>query len=94
MLQKVLQVGNSAAVTIPAPMLQELGLMVGDQVEVKAKKRPVKIEVIPAKKILKKNAGITPEFVASVEEFIKEYRPVLNELAKNPKWLKEHTKKK
>lgn len=82
MLQKVLQVGNSAAVTIPAPILNELGLTVGDQVEVRANKRPVKIEVIPAKKILKKSAGITPEFAASVEEFIKEYRPVLNELAK------------
>ena len=83
MLQKVLQVGNSAAVTIPVPALKELGLMVGDQVEVKIKNRPLKIEIIPAgKKVLKKTSGITPEFVKSVEEFIKEYRPVLAELAK------------
>lgn len=83
MLQKVLQVGNSAAVTIPAPMLQELGLMVGDQVEVKANKRPLKIEVIPTKKkLLRRGSGITPEFVKSVEEFIKEYKSVLVELAK------------
>ncbi len=83
MLQKVLQVGNSAAVTIPAPILNELGLSVGDQVEVRAKKRPVKIEVTPVKRsFLRKASGITPEFVASVEEFIKEYKPVLIELAK------------
>lgn len=83
MLQKVLQVGNSAAVTIPAPMLKELGLMVGDQVQVRANKRPLKIEVIPTKKkILRKESGITPGFVKSVEEFIKEYKPVLMELAK------------
>ena len=83
MLQKVLQVGNSAAVTIPAPVLQELGLMVGDQVEIKARKKPLKIEIVPtSKKFLRKSSGITPDFVASVEEFIKEYRPVLKELAK------------
>lgn len=34
------------------------------------------------KKMLKKTSGITPEFAKSVEEFINEYRPVLNELAK------------
>lgn len=82
MLQKVLQVGNSAAVTIPAPIMSELGITIGDQVEVKAKRKPLKIEVIPAKKILKKSSGITPQFVASVEEFISEYKHVLNELAK------------
>ncbi|TSC88250.1 MAG: Uncharacterized protein G01um10147_155 [Microgenomates group bacterium Gr01-1014_7] len=82
MLQKVLQVGNSAAVTIPAPFLSDLGLMVGDRVEVRATKRPVKIEIIPSKKILRKASGITPEFADSVEEFIKEYRPVLEELAR------------
>lgn len=82
MLQKVLQVGNSAAVTIPAPILNDLGLVIGDQVEVKATKKPVKIEVIPARKANLKKAGITPEFVASVDEFIKEYKGVLNELAK------------
>lgn len=83
MLQKVLQVGNSAAVTIPAPVLKELGLMIGDQVEIKTTKKPIKIEIVPTnKKLLRKASGITPEFVASVEEFIKEYKPVLNELAK------------
>lgn len=82
MLQKVLQVGNSAAVTIPAPFLRDLGLMVGDQVEVRAAKKPVKIEIIPSKKTLRETSGITPEFVDSVEDFIKEYRPVLEELAK------------
>lgn len=83
MLRKVLQVGNSAAVTIPAPLLQDLGLMIGDQVEVNARKKQKKIEIVPtSKKFLRKSAGITPAFVASVEEFIKEYRPVLKELAK------------
>lgn len=83
MLQKVLQVGNSAAVTIPVPILNDLGLMIGDQVEVKTSGKTIKIEVMPAKKInLKKSSGITPEFVASVDEFIKEYKGVLEELAK------------
>lgn len=56
--------------------------MVGDQVEVRAKKKPSKIEIIPTGKKILKKSGITPEFTKSVEEFIKEYRPVLEELAK------------
>lgn len=83
MLQKVLQVGNSAAVTIPSPVLKELGLMVGDQVEIRSSTKPLKIEIVPkSKRLLRKSAGITPEFVASVDEFIKEYKPVLIELTK------------
>lgn len=83
MLQKVLQVGNSAAVTIPSPVLKELGLMVGDQVEIRSSTKPLKIEIVPtSKKFLRKSSGITPEFVDSVDEFIKAYRPVLAELAK------------
>lgn len=81
MLQKVIQVGNSSAVIVPREVLQQAGLMVGDRIEVALTKKPLKIEVIPRKKILRKTSGITPSFVKSVDQFIRDYRPVLEELA-------------
>ncbi len=82
MLQKVIRVGNSSAVTIPREFLEEVGLMVGDRIEIAVRKKPIKIEIMPRKKILRKSSGITPSFVLSVDEFIRQYRPVLEELAK------------
>lgn len=83
MLQKVIKVGNSAAVTIPKIILQETGLEIGDSVEVAGIKKPIKVEIIPRKtKVLRRGSGITKSFTRSVDEFIKTYRPVLEELAK------------
>lgn len=82
MLQKVIQVGNSAAITIPKQVLEETGLMIGDQIEIKATKKPVKIEVFPRQRVLSKTSGITPSFIRSVEDFVRDYKPVLEELAR------------
>lgn len=82
MLQKILQVGNSSAVTIPRELLQKVGLMAGDRIEVTLTKKPVKIQITPRKKLLHRSSGITPSFVKSVDEFIRQYRYVLEELAK------------
>lgn len=83
MLQKVIKVGNSAAVTIPKEVLEKAGLTVGDKIEVKTTRKPVKVEIVPQKrKILRKTSGITKSFTRSVDEFIRAYRPVLEELAR------------
>ena len=39
MTQKVLQVGSSAAVTIPKEVLREFGLRIGDRVQVSTDKK-------------------------------------------------------
>ena len=83
MMQKILQVGNSAAVTIPKQFLQEMGLLIGDRIDIRAKKNPPKIEIAPSyQTVLRKKSGITAKFVRSVEDFIRVYKPVLEELAK------------
>lgn len=82
MLQKIIQVGNSSAVTIPKEFLQQFEWTVGDRVEVQATKKTLKIKVVPRKKILRKSSGINTSFARSVDEFIKKYRPALEELAK------------
>lgn len=82
MLQKVIRVGNSSAVTIPKELLEKLGLMVGDRIEMTATLKDLKIKAVPRKKILRKSSGINISFARSVDEFIKTYRPALEELAK------------
>lgn len=83
MLQKILQVGNSAAVIIPKPLLEEMGLDVGDRIIVRTTRKPLKVEIVPKKKaILGKGSGITKSFARSVDQFIHKYRPALEELSK------------
>lgn len=81
MTQKIIQVGNSAAIIISKQLMEEAGFFVGEEVEVNATKNPFKIEVLP-RKPLRKKSGITQAFAKSVDEFIKAYKPALEELAK------------
>ena len=76
MIQKVLKVGSSAAVTIPKGSLKELGLAIGDQVNVivdKKSKRMV-IEAVAN--------DVDREVLDWTDSFIKRYRPALDALSK------------
>ena len=76
MTQKVLKVGSSAAVTIPKGSLKELGLAIGDQVNVivdKKSKRMV-IEAVAN--------DVDREVLDWTDSFIKRYRPALDALSK------------
>lgn len=44
MAQKVIKIGTSAGVTIPKKQLEELGLKIGDEVEVKIKLKADKLQ--------------------------------------------------
>lgn len=70
MIQKIIRVGNSAAVSIPKKTLEEKNLKIGDLAEVD----------IQPKKTHKKMA-LTPEFLKWVDKYIKNNRPALEELA-------------
>ena len=79
MIQKVLKVGSSAAVTIPKKSLKELGLKIGDEVRVSVDSR-------------RKTVSISPRSVLSAREvhiaklgtdFIKRYRKDLEILARS-----------
>lgn len=83
MLQKIVQVGNSAAVIIPKSLLEEIGLDVGDRIVIKTVRKPLKVEIVPERKdLLSRGSGITKSFARSVDQFIQKYRPALEELAK------------
>ena len=73
MVQKIIRVGNSVAVTIPKKTMEEKNLNVGDSVN---------IEIDSAKN--PKKTTITPEFKKWVDKYIEDNRPALEELAN--KW--------
>jgi len=76
MTQKVLKVGDSAAVTIPKKSLKELGLRIGDRVsvEIDTKSRKVLIEPFVRE--------VDRELLEWTRRFISRYRPALEALAK------------
>lgn len=66
MRQKIIRVGNSAAVTIPKKVLEEKGLKVGEEAD---------IDIRPVFSADKEIHNLT-------QKIIKQYRPALEELAK------------
>jgi len=66
MRQKIIRVGNSAAVTIPKKVLEETGLKVGEEAEIDV--RPI--------------FEADSEIHQLTKQIIKNYRPALEELAK------------
>ena len=76
MIQKVLKVGSSAAVTIPKGSLKELGLAIGDQVNVVVDKKSKRMMIEAA------TSGIDREVLDWTDTFIKRYRSALDALSK------------
>ena len=76
MTQKVLKVGSSAAVTIPKGSLKELGLAIGDQVNVVVDKKSKRMIIEAAA------SEIDREVLDWTDTFIKRYRPALDALSK------------
>ena len=72
MIQKIIKVGNSYAVTIPKDIVNEAKLEVGQKVQVAI--QPVTGEAVETQ--------ITPEFYLWLKQFNKKYKAVLTELAK------------
>jgi antitoxin component of MazEF toxin-antitoxin module len=78
MTQKVLKVGSSAAVTIPKKSLEELGLKIGDQVEVIVEKSKKKFSIQPITKI-----GVADRKIAKLTlDFVNRYRKDMEALSR------------
>lgn len=80
MLQKIIQAGNSLAVTIPSSFAEMLGWKAGEKVLVIADTDLETLKIQQQKTILK--SGITPEFHNWLKKFNAKYKTVLEELAK------------
>lgn len=80
MLQKIIQVGNSLAVTIPSSFADQAGWEAGEKVVVTEEPEFEALKIQKEKKNLQ--SGITPEFYAWLKKFNAKYKTVLLELSK------------
>ncbi len=77
MARKIFRTGNSAVVSLPADVLEAVGLALGDEVTVVAEPDSSRIIVAPATL-----PGVRPGFLERVDRFIDDYRPALETLAR------------
>lgn len=68
MVQKVIKIGSSAGVTIPAKQLKELGISIGDEVNISVQ-------------AIKKNDN-QAELMSEYDAFVAQYGEALKNLAK------------
>lgn len=80
MLQKIIQVGNSLAVTIPSSFAEASGWKAGEKVLVTEEAESETLKIQQMKTTLK--GGVTPEFYNWLKKFNAKYKTVLEELAK------------
>lgn len=79
MTQKIIKVGNSAAVLIPAEFLKEAGIKIGDEIAVEYNP---KIKMFFGKpKELADKTTLTPEFKDWLDGIMEEYKPILKKLS-------------
>lgn len=78
MLQKVIKVGNSYALTIPSFFVKEIDLKVGDQLDVQINPEEKKMTLTKADESQEK----TVELKEWLIDFNKKYKKGLTELAK------------
>lgn len=80
--QKVVKVGNSLAITLPAKFVQEAGFIPGNTVLVETNAKYKTVYVQPAK--TKTKASLTPEFYEWLNEFTEKNKDLLQKLAETP----------
>lgn len=79
MQRRVFRTGNSMVVSLPPETLDFLKLKEGSEVSVELNRQRGEIVITPLGRDL---PGVDAEFARQVAEFIEEYRPALEALAK------------
>jgi putative addiction module antidote len=81
MLRKIFKTGNSIVVSLPRDVIEYLNMDEGTKVNVEVDQEKRQIVITPAEPPLA-IAGVDPEFAHQITEFIEQYRPALEKLAK------------
>lgn len=81
MQRKIFKTGNSLVVSLPKDAIEEMQMSEGTVVSVYYDRVTSKLIIEPIDTD-KEVEGISEEFAKQVSEFIEEYRPALDELAK------------
>lgn len=79
MVQKIIQVGNSLAITIPSGFVKEVGLQAGQTIRVDQDRDEQILTVQPVQQAV---SHVDKEVYAVAENLLKRYLPAFKELAK------------
>jgi putative addiction module antidote len=79
MIRKVFKTGNSLVVSLPRESIDLLGLREGSELNVDVDMDENRIILSPSRSV---TAEIDPTFARQLDEFIAQYRPALEALAK------------
>ncbi|WPD18331.1 AbrB/MazE/SpoVT family DNA-binding domain-containing protein [Thermaerobacter composti] len=77
-IRRILRIGQSLGVTLPARELHELGLKEGAPVEVEVDRVQRRVVIRP----LDSATGVDPSFVEEARRFAERHRVILEELAR------------
>jgi len=80
MLRKIFKTGNSVVVSLPKEAIEYLQIEEGSEVNIELDRENRQIIIVPADP--QQIGGVDQEFARQVAEFIEQYRPALEELAK------------
>jgi putative addiction module antidote len=78
-LRKIFKTGNSTVVSLPKEALDYLGVTEGTEVSIELDQEGRRIIIAPIQETI---PGVDEAFARQVAEFIEQYRPALNALAK------------
>jgi len=79
MARKIFRAGNSLVVSLPKDAIELLGVGEGSEVHIELDRDEKRVIILPSNARLE---GIDEKFARQVSEFIEEYRPALEALAK------------
>ena len=81
MIRRLFKTGNSVVLSLPKEVLDGLDIHDGESVNLEMDREQRRVIISPIEKPVAM-AGVNEEFARQVDEFIQQYRPALNELAK------------
>ncbi len=81
MIRRLFKTGNSIVLSLPKEVLDDLGIKDGESVNLELDREQHRVIITPVGKPIAIE-GVNEEFARQVDEFIQQYRPALEELAK------------
>ena len=81
MIRRLFRTGNSIVLSLPRDVLEGLNLSEGKNISLQLDSKNQRAIITPMEK-LGVLCGITEDFARQVNDFIDQYRPALDELAK------------
>jgi putative addiction module antidote len=81
MIRRLFRTGNSIVISLPKDILDDLGIKDGESVDLELDREQRRVIITPVEKPIV-IAGVNEDFARQVDEFIRQYRPALEELAK------------